>query len=144
MRYMMIIKANAASEAGVMPTDEEITMMGKYNDELIDAGIMLAGEGLQPSSQGFKVKKEAGKVNVVDGPFTETKELVAGFWIIQVKSHDEAVEWARRVPLGEGEEIEVRKVFETDDFEARDVTRERLEKEHVWREANTQTTPITR
>jgi len=117
MRFMMIVKASKDSEAGVMPKREDMEAMGKYNDELIKAGVMLAGDGLHPSSKGFKIRfAEGGKTRVVDGPFTESKELIAGFWIIQVKSREEAVEWARRVPFGPGEELEVRQVFEAEDF----------------------------
>lgn len=144
MRYMMIVKMTPAQEATLVPTDEDFATMGKYNDELIDAGVLLAAEGLQPSAMGFKVRKAGGKPHIVDGPFTETKELVAGFWIIQVKSHDEAVEWARRVPLNDGEEIEVRKIVEMSDFQ--DVAgegREALEREQAWRDANPQA-PLSR
>jgi hypothetical protein len=116
MRFMMIVKASPESEAGVMPTQQELEEMGKYNDELVKAGIMLAGDGLQDSSKGFRVQYGAGgKTTVVDGPFAEAKELVAGYWIIQVSSREEAVEWARRIPFQEGE-VEVRQVFEAEDF----------------------------
>jgi hypothetical protein len=118
MRFMMIVKGNRDSEAGVMPGPEVFEAMGKYNEELVKAGVLLAGEGLHPTSKGFKVKfQEGGKKDVVDGPFTEAKELVAGFWIIDVKSREEAIEWAKRVPFGPGEDLEVRQVFETSDFE---------------------------
>jgi len=144
MRYMMIVKMTPTQEATTAPTDEDFASMGKYNDALIDAGVLLAAEGLQPSAMGFKVRKTEGKPTIIDGPFTETKELVAGFWIIQVKSHEEAVAWARRVPLNEGEEIEVRKIAEMSDFvdiggEGRDA----LEREQAWRDANP-TTPMSR
>ena len=115
MRFMMIVRANADSEAGKLPTTEELAAMGRYNEELAGAGVMLAGEGLQPSSKGALVSFSKGTPTVTDGPFTETKELIAGFWIIQVRSREEALEWARRVPFQEGE-IEVRQVFEADDF----------------------------
>jgi hypothetical protein len=117
MRFMMIVKANQDSEAGVLPTEQELAEMGKYNEELVKAGVLLAGEGLHPSSKGARVTFSAGKPTVTDGPFAETKELIAGFWLIQVKSREEALEWARRVPFQEGE-IEIRQVFEADDFGA--------------------------
>lgn len=117
MRFMMIVKANEESEAGVLPTEEMLAEMGKYNEELVKAGILLAGDGLQPSSKGARVRfSSGGKTTVVDGPFAETKELIAGYWTIQVKSRDEAIEWARRIPFGEGGEIEVRQVQEMSDF----------------------------
>jgi len=115
MRYMMLVKATAESEAGRLPTERELTEMGKYNEELVKAGVMLAGEGLSASSDGVRVTFSGGKSTVTDGPFAETKELIAGYWIIQVKSKEEAVEWARRVPFTDGE-IELRRVFEADDF----------------------------
>jgi hypothetical protein len=118
MRFMVIVKANEDTEAGVMPSQELLAEMGKYNDELIKAGVMLAGEGLQPSSKGARVKFSGDKRTVIDGPFTETKELIAGFWLIQVKSKEEAIEWVKRVPnpTGEESEIEIRQVFEAEDF----------------------------
>jgi len=120
MRFMLLVKANADSEAGVMPSKELVEAMGAYNGEMVRAGVMLAGEGLQPSSKGARVRFSGGKRTVIDGPFTETKELIAGWWLIQVKSLEEAIEWARRcpAPMGEGveAEIEVRQVFETEDF----------------------------
>jgi hypothetical protein len=122
MRFMMIIKANKDSEAGVMPEEKTLAAMAKYNEELIKAGVMLDGMGLQPSSKGARLRFAGGKPKVIDGPFTETKELIAGFWLIQVKSKEEAIEWAKRVPFdpdvhmgGEGE-IELRQVFELEDF----------------------------
>lgn len=117
MRFMILVKANKDSEAGVMPTKEMLTAMGKFNEELVNAGVMLAGEGLQPSSKGARVKFSGGKPTVVDGPFAETKELVAGYWIWQVKSKDEAIEWLKRAPF-QDEEIEVRQIFEAEDFGA--------------------------
>ncbi|CAN5902797.1 YciI family protein [soil metagenome] len=117
MRFMMIVKANQDSEAGVLPTEQELAEMGKYNEELVKAGVLLAGEGLHPSSKGARVTFSGGRPTVTDGPFAETKELIAGFWLIQVKSREEALEWARRVPFQEGE-IEIRQVFEADDFGA--------------------------
>jgi hypothetical protein len=115
MRFMMIVKADKDSEAGVLPDEKALADMAKYNEEMVKAGVMLAGEGLQASSKGARVRFTRGKPIVTDGPFTETKELVAGFWLIQVKSRQEAIEWARRVPFQEGE-IEVRQVFELEDF----------------------------
>lgn len=116
MRYMMIVKANDESEGGVLPTEQELAEMGKYNEELVKAGVLLDANGLQESRTGARVRFSGnGRSTVVDGPFTETKELIAGYWIIDVKSREEAIEWARRVPFHTGE-IEIRKVFETDDF----------------------------
>jgi hypothetical protein len=117
MRFMMLVKANKDSEAGVLPSKELVEAMGKYNEELLKAGALLAGEGLHPSSKGVRVKFPAGGRPVVtDGPFAETKELIGGFWIIQVPSKEEAIEWAKRIPFTEGEEVELRQVFETADF----------------------------
>lgn len=119
MRVMVIIKATKNSEAGVMPGEKLMTEMGNYNEELVKAGIMLAGDGLHPSGKGKRVRFSGGKKSVIDGPFSETKELIAGYWIWQVKSMDEAVEWVRRCPdpmPGEDAEIEIRPVFEADDF----------------------------
>jgi hypothetical protein len=113
---MVVVKANKESEAGQMPSEKLLTEMGQYNEELVNAGIMLAGEGLHPSSKGKRVKFSGGKPTVTDGPFAETKELIAGYWLWQVKSMDEAVEWLKRAPFGGGEEIEIRPVFEADDF----------------------------
>jgi hypothetical protein len=118
MRFMVMVKANADSEAGVMPSQELLTAMTQYNEELVKAGVLLAADGLQPSSKGKRVRFSGDKRTVVDGPFAETKELIAGFWIIQVKSLEEAVEWVKRCPNPmEGEsEIEIRQVFDPDDF----------------------------
>ena len=118
MRCMVMVKATADSEAGVMPTEALLTAMGKFNEELVKAGVMLAGEGLKPSSAGARVRFSGSQRQVVDGPFAETKELVAGFWLWQVKSMDEAIEWVRRCPNPmEGEsEIEIRPIFEAEDF----------------------------
>jgi hypothetical protein len=115
MRVMVLVKANEQSEAGVMPDQKILTDMGKFNEELSKAGIMLAGEGLTPTSKGKRVRFSGSKRTVLDGPFTETKELVAGYWLWQVKSMDEAIEWVRRIPFQEGE-VEIRRVFEADDF----------------------------
>ena len=118
MRVMVMVKADADSEAGVMPSEELLAAMGKFNEELVKAGVMLAGEGLAPSSKGVRVKFSGEQRRVVDGPFSETKELIAGFWLWQVRSMDEAIEWAKRCPnpMGAGGELEIRPVFETDDF----------------------------
>jgi hypothetical protein len=118
MRVLVIVKANKDSEAGVMPTEKLLTEMGKFNEELVKAGVMLAGEGLHPSSKGKRIKFSGGKQTVTDGPFTETKELVAGFWIWQVRSIEEAVEWLKRSPFDGGAEVEIRPVFEAEDFGA--------------------------
>ena len=120
MRFMVIVKATKESEAGVMPSEKLLAEMGKFNEELVKAGVMLAGEGLHPSSKGVRVKFSGTKRTVVDGPFAETKELVAGFWLWQVRSKDEAIEWVKRCPNphpGESE-IEIRQVFEAEDFGA--------------------------
>ena len=118
MRFMVIVKADKSSEAGVMPSRELLTAMGKFNEELVKAGVMLAGEGLHPSSKGKRVRFSGGKQSVIDGPFTETKELIAGFWLWQVRSMEEAVEWLKRSPFDGGAEVEIRQVFETEDFGA--------------------------
>jgi hypothetical protein len=116
MRFIVMVKATKDSEAGVLPTEEQLKEMGKFNDELAKAGVMLAGEGLQASSRGARVTYSGSKRSVRDGPFTETKELVAGFWIWQVKSKQDALEWAKRIPFKGGEEVEIRQVFEAEDF----------------------------
>jgi hypothetical protein len=113
---MVIVKANKESEAGVLPSKELLTEMGKFNEQLVKAGVMLAGEGLQASSKGKRVKFSEAKRTVTDGPFTESKELIAGFWLWQVRSMEEAVEWLKRAPFGGGEEVEIRPVFEACDF----------------------------
>src|SRR5687767_9267656 len=120
MRFMILIKANKDTEAGVMPSQELLAAMGKYNEELVKAGVMLAGEGLQSSSKGARVRFSGDKRTVIDGPFAETKELIAGFWIWQVKSKEEAIEWVKRCPnpTGDEAEIEIRQVFEAEDFGA--------------------------
>jgi hypothetical protein len=135
MRFMILIKANKDSEAGVMPDTQLLADMGKFNEELVKAGVMLAGAGLQPSSKGARVKFAGNKRTVVDGPFAETKELIAGFWIWQVKSKAEAIEWVKRCPnpFPEGEsEVEIRQVFESDDFGA-ELTPELREQEERLR-----------
>lgn len=120
MRFMMIVKANKDSESGVMPTEKLLSAMQKYNEELVKAGALLDAAGLQASSKGFRVKFSGGKRTIVDGPFTEAKELIAGYWVIQVKSREEALEWAKRIPAPHGEgqegEVEVRQFFEREDF----------------------------
>ena len=120
MRFMILVKATKDSEAGVMPTHEELAAMGKFNEELAKAGVLLAGEGLHPSSKGARIRFDGAKRTVVDGPFAETKELVAGFWLIQVKDLAEAIEWMKRVPFtGQPEsEVEIRQIFEAEDFGA--------------------------
>jgi hypothetical protein len=123
MRFMMIVKANEESESGKIATAEQLFEMGRYNEELVKAGVMLAGEGLHASSRGARVVFKGRRATITDGPFAEAKELIAGFWIINVKSRDEALDWARRVPFDEGE-IEVRQVHEADDFAASDPTGE--------------------
>ncbi len=115
MRYMVIVKGDAASESGAMPDPGMLEEMGKYNEQLVNAGVMLAGEGLHPTSQGLKIKFDGDKRTVIDGPFTEAKEIVGGFWIMQVNSRDEVIEWARRIPFREGE-VEIRRIFESEEF----------------------------
>lgn len=116
MRVMVIVKANKDSEAGVLPGPELLTQMGKFNEELVKAGIMLAGDGLRPTSQGKRVRFSGDKRMVIDGPFSETKELIAGYWMWQVRSMEEAVQWLKRAPFDKGEEVEIRQVFEAADF----------------------------
>ena len=116
MRVMVIVKASQASEAGELPSTEMLAAMGKFNEELVKAGIMLAGEGLHDSSKGKRIRFNGDKRTVIDGPFAETKELIAGFWLWQVRSMDEAVEWLKRAPFEDGDEVEIRRVFEAEDF----------------------------
>jgi hypothetical protein len=116
MRVMVIVPANAESEAGVLPTKEILTEMTAFNEQLVKAGVMLAGEGLRPTSHGKRIKFSGKQPTVIDGPFTESKELIAGFWLWQVRSMDEAVEWLKRAPFGGGVEIEIRPIFEAPDF----------------------------
>ncbi len=116
MRFMVLVKENEASEAGTLPSTEIIEKMQKYNEELVKAGVMLAAEGLHPSSKGARVRFEGGKRTVIDGPFAEAKELIAGFWLWQARSKEEALEWLRRAPFDGGVEIELREVFESEDF----------------------------
>ena len=115
MRFMALVKASSDSEAGVLPTREQFEEMGKFNEEMIKAGIMLDGEGLQPTSKGARITFSGGKPSVTDGPFTETKELVAGFWLLQAKSKEEAIEWIARAPFVDGQ-VEIRQIFEVEDF----------------------------
>jgi hypothetical protein len=117
VKFMIIVKATPESEAGIMPGPAIFEAMAKFNEELIDAGVMVAGEGLQQSSKGARVRYSQGRYTTVDGPFAETKELIAGFWIIDVKSKEEAIEWVKKIPFEEGEEIEIRKVWEASDWE---------------------------
>jgi hypothetical protein len=131
MRFMVLVKADKQSEAGAMPSREMLEAMGKFNEQLIQAGVMLAGEGLHPSSKGARVRFSDGKKTVIDGPFAETKELVAGFWIWKVNSRQEAIDWLKRAPF-EGTEVEIRQVFETEDFGA-ELTPEMREQEERHR-----------
>src|SRR5216684_57937 len=133
MRFMVLVKANKDSEAGVLPDAKILTTMGKFNEELVKAGVMLAGEGLHASSKGARVKFSGGKKTVIDGPFAETKELVAGFWLWQVKSREEAIEWLKRAPFDDTE-VEIRQVFETADFAPSDPTGEIRKSEQKLRE----------
>ena len=132
MRFMIIVKASKESEAGELPSEEVLAEMGKFNEELVQKGIMLAGEGLHPSSKGARVSYSGSKRTVTDGPFTEAKELIAGFWLVQVKSREEAIEWAKRAPFQEGE-VEIRQVFESEDF-GENMTPELREQEDRLRE----------
>lgn len=134
MRFMVLVKADSGSEAGVLPTREMLTEMGQYNEELAKAGVMLAGEGLHPSSKGARVRFSGDKRTVIDGPFAETKELVAGFWLWQVRSKEEAIEWLKRAPFREGE-VELRQVFEADDFGPEFTPELREQEERVWKQA---------
>jgi len=138
MRFMIIIKASQDSEAGVMPTEELLTAMGNYNEELVKAGIMIEGEGLHPSSKGSRVRFSGDKRTVIDGPFAETKELIAGYWIWQVKSKQEAIDWVKRCPNpmpGTEAEIEIRQVFEAEDFGAEFTPELREQEERIRAEA---------
>ena len=132
MRCMVVVKANKESEAGIMPSQKLLSEMGKFNEELVKAGVLLAGEGLQPSSKGKRVKFSGANRTVIDGPFTETKELIAGFWLWQVRSMDEAIEWLKRAPFDGGTEVEIRQVFEAEDFGA-ELTPELREQEERLR-----------
>ncbi len=116
MRFMVMVPANQESEAGVLPDAKILAEMGKFNEEMVKAGVMLAGEGLHASSKGARLKFSGGKTTVIDGPFTESKEMIAGFWLIQVKSKEEAIAWMKRAPFGDGVVLEIRQVFEAEDF----------------------------
>ena len=132
MKFMVMVKASKSSEAGVMPSEKLLAEMGKFNEELVKAGVMLAGEGLHASSKGARVRFEGNKKTVIDGPFAETKELVAGFWLWQVKSKEEAIEWLKRAPF-EDTEVEIRQVFEAPDFAPSDPTGKLMKKEEDLR-----------
>ena len=137
MRFMVLVKADEKSEAGIMPDQKLLAEMGKYNEELVKAGVMLAGEGLHPSSKGARVRFSGTKRTVIDGPFSETKELIAGFWLIQAKSKEEAIEWVKRCPnpmQGESE-IEIRQVFEAEDFGAEFTPELRAQEERIAKQA---------
>jgi len=135
MRFMMLVKASQESEAGVMPSGGLVAAMGEFNETMAKAGVLLAGEGLHPSSKGARVTYTGRKRLVTDGPFAETKELLAGFWMIQVKSRAEAIEWASRIPFSEGEVVEIRPVFETEDFPAEVMPPEEKAREETLRAA---------
>jgi len=138
MRFMVIVKATSDSEAGVLPDEKLLADMGKYNEELVKAGVMLAGEGLHPSSKGARVRFSGDKRTVIDGPFSETKELVAGFWIFQVNSKEEAIEWVKRAPNphpGTETEVEIRQVFEAEDFGEEFTPELRAQEERIVRQA---------
>ncbi|HEV7387302.1 MAG TPA: YciI family protein [Gemmatimonadaceae bacterium] len=136
MRFMVIVKANKESESGALPDAKALSAMTKFNEELVKAGVMLAGEGLQASSKGVRVKFGPGDTKtVIDGPFAEAKELIAGFWLWQCKSRDEAIEWLKRAPFGGGEEVEIRQVFEAEDFGANLTPETRAREERVARQA---------
>jgi hypothetical protein len=137
---MVLVKADAKSEAGVLPSKDLVVAMGKFNEEMVKAGIMLAGEGLHPTSKGSRIRFDGTKVAVTDGPFSETKDLVAGFWLIEVESKAEAIEWLSRAPFADGEEIELRQVFEAADFgedvfPPEEVAREQALREEIARQA---------
>jgi hypothetical protein len=136
MRFMVLVKGNKDSEAGKLPTEQDLAAMGKYNEELVKAGVMLAGEGLQGTSKGAKVRFGADRQHtVIDGPFTEAKEIVSGFWIWQVRSKQEAIEWLKRAPFPVGEEVELRQIFESADFAPSDPTGELRKKEDALRKS---------
>lgn len=129
MRFMILVPADAQSEAGVLPDEKMLGAMGKFNEEMVKAGVMLAGEGLAPTSKGARITFSGGKTTVLDGPFSESKELIAGFWLIQVKSKEEAIAWMRRAPFGEGVRLEIRQVYEFADLAASDPTGEHRARE---------------
>ena len=136
MRFMILVKANKDSEAGVLPNERALSAMGKFNEELAKAGVLLAAEGLQASSKGARVRFSGSKRTVIDGPFAETKELIAGFWLWQVKSKEEAIEWLKRAPFEDGFEVEIRQVFEADDFGPALTPEVREREERLRREAS--------
>lgn len=138
MRFMIIVKATPQTEAGVLPSTQELAAMGKFNEELVKAGIMLAGDGLQDSSKGARVRFAGGKRAVIDGPFPETKELIAGYWIWQVKSRQEAIDWVKKAPFADGNEVEIRQVFEADDFGAELTPELREQEERLGRQIKDQ------
>src|SRR5437016_5983641 len=138
MRFMVIVKASKESEAGVMPSEQLLTEMGKFNEELTNAGVMLAGEGLHPSSKGARVKFSGGQRTVTDGPFPETKELIAGYWLWQVKSKEEAIDWLKRAPFDGGTEVELRQVFEAEDFGESFTPELRKQEEHIRAQVSAQ------
>jgi hypothetical protein len=135
MRVMVLVKADKNSEAGAMPDEKILSEMMKFNEQLVKAGVMLAGEGLRPSSKGARVRFDGKKRTVIDGPFAETKELVAGYWVWQVKSFDEAVEWLKRAPFGGGTEVELRPIFEQEDFGAEFTPELRAKEEKLRKQA---------
>jgi hypothetical protein len=134
MRFMLLVKADKNTEAGVLPSKELVAAMGQFNEEMVKAGVLLAAEGLHPSSKGARLTFSGGKRTVIDGPFAETKELVGGFWIIQVKSKAEAIEWASRAPFADDEVIEVRQVFEASDFPPEILPPEAAAHDQAWRD----------
>jgi hypothetical protein len=134
MRFMMLVRASQETEAGKLPSKELVTAMGEFNEEMVKAGVMLAGEGLHPSSKGARVTYSKGKTSVTNGPFPATNELIAGFWIIDVSSKEEALKWAARVPFADGEAVEVRQIFEASDFPSEILSPEQAAKEEAWRE----------
>jgi hypothetical protein len=146
MRFMVIVKADKRSEAGELPEEKLLAEMGKYNEELVKAGVLLAGEGLQPSSKGARVRFSGSKRTVIEGPFSETKELIAGFWLFQVKSKEEAIEWVKRAPNpfpGTESEVEIRQVFEADDFGAEFTPELRKQEERIRAKAEANARPET-
>ena len=136
MRCMIIVKASKDSEAGVLPSTELLTSMGKFNEELVKSGVLLAAEGLHPSSKGKRITFSTAKPTITDGPFAETKELIAGFWLWQVRSMEEAVEWLKRSPFGPGAEVEIRQVFEAEDFGPQLTPELRKQEERIREEVN--------
>jgi hypothetical protein len=133
MRFMILVKANEQSEAGVLPSKELLAAMGRFNEEMVKAGVMLAGDGLQPSSKGARIKYSGGKRTVTDGPFTEAKELIAGYWVLEVSSKEEAIEWLSRAPFEDGE-VEIRQVYELSDFPAESYPPEEAAREQAMRD----------